>query len=292
MSALVLAVLICMLPCFKAEVQATEVESMPIIVVEKYQVTNDKIIPGENTTLTLFLKNCSKTTDAKNVIVDIANPQGILPVYGTVSQVYVDKIGAGETKEISVEYFAEKSLDTTFVDFSLTMVINSTATNYVSLRVPAGMDVPISIISEKFPETVMVGENVTASLTFEVLGDENVKKVSHIVSVGGEPIGSGNIGTVTPGSTRTQNTVVSFDKSGEYLVEITVEYMDKTEQIQTYVIGTKKISVLEADDEGKNITFGNDDAKDEGMYKSLLLGLGGVGILVVLVVWMLLKRKK
>ena len=36
----------------------------------------------------------------------------------------------------------------------------------------------------------------------------------------------------------------------------------------------------------------NDDVKDEGMHKSLFLGLGGVGILVVLVVVMLLRKKK
>lgn len=290
--AIVLAILVCMLPCFKESVFATEVEGLPIIVVEKYQVTNDKIVPGEISTLTLFLKNCSKTMDAKNIIVDITNPQGVLPVYGTVSQVYVDKIAAGETKEVSVDYLAEKNLDTTFVDFSVTMVVNSAAANYVSVRVPAGMDVPISIISEKFPETVMVGEKVTASLTFEVLGEETVKRVAHIVSVGGEPIGTGNVGTVTPGATRTQNTVVSFDRPGEYLVEIAVEYMDKTEQIQTYVVGTKKISVVESVEDGKNTAFGNDDLEDEGMHKSLILGLAGVGILAVLVVVILLRRKK
>ena len=291
-SSIVLVVLVFMLPCFKEEVKATEVVSMPVIVIEKYQVTNDKIIPGESTTLTLFLKNCSKTTAAENVIVDIANPKGILPVYGTVSQVYIDKIAAGETKEVSVEYLAEKSLDTTFVDLSITMVVNSVAANYVTLRIPAGMDVPISVISEKFPESVMVGDNVTAAITFEVLGDENVKNVSHILAIGGETVASGTIGTVTPGTTRTQNTMVSFDEPGEYLVEIAIEYMDKTEQIQTYVVGTKKISVYESDKDGNPVLFDNDDTQDEGMYKSLLLGLGGVAILVVLVVVILLRRKK
>ena len=291
-STIALVALVFMLPCFKGEANATEVVSLPVIVVEKYQVTNDKIIPGESTTLTLFLKNCSKTTAAENVIVDISNPKGILPVYGTVSQVYVDKIAAGETKEVSVEYLAEKSLDTTFVDLSITMVVNSVAANYVTLRIPAGMDVPVSIISEKFPESVMVGENVTAALTFEVLGDENVKNVSHILSIAGEPVANGTIGTVTPGTTRTQNTMVSFDEPGEYLVEIAIEYMDKTGQIQTYVVGTKKISVFESDKDGNPVSFDNDDTQDEGMYKSLLLGLGGVAILVVLVVVILLRRKK
>ena len=290
--AIVLAVFVCMLPCFKENVHATEVEGLPIIVIEKYQVTNDKIVPGENTTLTLFLKNCSKTIDATDVIVDISNPQGILPVYGTVSQVYIDKIAAGSTKEINIEYLAEKSLDTTFVDFSITMVVNSMAANYVSLRVPAGMDVPVKVISEKFPESVMVNENVTASLTFEVLGDENVKNVAHVLSVGGENIAGATIGTVTPGTTRTQNTMVSFDEPGEYLVEIAIEYMDKTEQIQTYVVGTKRVSVFESDKDGNLVPFDNNDSQDEGMYKSLLLGLGGVAILVVLIVVMLLRRKK
>ena len=54
----------------------------------------------------------------------------------------------------------------------------------------------------------------------------------------------------------------------------------------------EEYSVLESDKDGNLVAFGNDDVKDEGMHKSLFLGLGGVGILVVLVVAMLLRKKK
>ena len=291
-SVVVLALCVCMLPCFKGKALATEVENRPIIMLEKYSVTNDKIVPGEDFTLTLYLKNCNESVDAENIMLDITNPSGVMPVYGTVSQVYIDNIPAGETKEVSVEYFAETSIDTTFVDFALTMIVDLAASNYVALRVPAGMDVPFSIISEKFPESVMVGENVTAALAFEVLGDENVRNVSHTIAVGGEVIGSSTIGTVTPGTTRTQSTIVAFDEPGEYLVEVGIEYIDKTDQVQNYVVGTKRITVFESESGGVFVPLDKDDVEDEGMYKSLFLGLGGVAVLVILVVVMLIRKKK
>ena len=76
-SAIVLAIVVCMLPCFKEKAHATEVVSLPVIVIEKYQVTNDKIVPGENFTLTLFLKNCSDKTSAENIIKSITSSLNI-----------------------------------------------------------------------------------------------------------------------------------------------------------------------------------------------------------------------
>lgn len=293
MSAIMLALFISLLPCFKGEVMATEVDaSVPVIILEKYSVTNEQIVPGEEVTLTLFLKNCSETVNAYDVILDIANPEGVIPVYGTVSQVYIDKIAAGETKEVSVDYYAETSVDTTFLDFSLTVVVDSLASNYISLRVPAGMDVPFSVISANFPDNVVVGQNVTTNLTFVVLGDENVRNVAHTISVGDEVIGNSTIGTVTPGITRTQSTIVSFDEPGEYVVDIGIEYIDKTDQRQSYYIGSKSITVYESEEGSLYVPMDGADVKDEGMYKSLLLGLGGVSILVILIVVMLIRKKK
>ena len=38
-------------------VKATETLTGPMVVVDSYQVTNEKIVPGEDFTLTLTLKN-------------------------------------------------------------------------------------------------------------------------------------------------------------------------------------------------------------------------------------------
>lgn len=292
MGAILLGLMVGFLPCFKMDAEATEVNtSVPAIILEKYSVTNEQIVPGEDVTLTLYLKNCSETQDAKNVILDITNPDGMIPLYGTVSQIYIDSIAAGETKEVSVDYYAETSIDTTFVDFSLTVILGTTASNYISLRVPAGMDVPFSIISASLPDSAMVGDNVTASLTFEVLGDENVRNVVTTMSVGGEIIGSSTVGTVTPGTIRTQNTISSFNSPGEYLIELGISYTDKTEQTQHYVIGKKAVTIYEVEDAG----YGQMDAsavKNEEMHKSLLLGVMGVGILAVFVILLLMRKKK
>lgn len=276
---------------FQIKAFATE-SSIPTIILEQYSVTNEQIVPGEEVTLTLYLKNCSETMDASHVLVDITNPDGMIPLYGTVSQVYIDEIAAGETKEVSVEYSAETSIDTTFVDFSLTVVINNVSTNYISLRVPCGADVPFRIISAQFPDSVMTEENVTSALTFEVLGDENVRNVVYTLSVDGEVIGSSTIGTVTPGTVRTQNTIVTFKEPGEYQVEFGMEYMDKTDQKQSYKIGTTLVSVYENKGDADIFSIEYTKDKNEKMHKSLLLGISGVCILAIFVLVVLIRKKK
>lgn len=292
-STIVLILVMSFHPCFCVEAVATEVSgSIPTIILEQYSVTDEQIVPGEEVTLTLYLKNCSTNTDANNVLLDITNPDGMIPLYGTVSQIYIDKIAAGETKEVSVDYYAETSIDTTFVDFSLTVIVGTTASNYISLRVPSGMDVPFSVISSQFPESVVAGDNATSALTFEVLGDENVRSVVHTISVNGELIGSSTIGTVTPGTIRTQNTIVTFREPGEYQVDIGIEYIDQTDQRQNYTIESTKVTVFENNGEAMFVPSEYENIKNEEMHKSLLLGISGVGILAILVLVMLIRRKK
>ncbi len=295
MQVLLFVISLILLPCFQVNVKAAEGEILekPMIILDKYEVTDEQIVPGEDFTLTLSLKNFNTNVAADNVMIDIANPKGIMPEYGTVSQMYIGEIRPGETKKISINYHADTVMETTYVDFNLTIIINGTTINYISLRVPVGTDVPFSVLFDKFPTSVAVGENATSSLSFEVLGDEDVKNVTHVILVDGITIGSNTIGSLMPGVTRTQNTTVTFHEPGEYNVDIAIQYIDKTEQLQSYVVNSKTITVYEKEQEQIDIPQSGDriDTNNDA-EKSLLLGLGGIVLLAVLLVIVIVSRKK
>jgi len=290
-SLLIMVLCVVLSPVFSENVKATEVINAPVILLEKYAVTNEQIVPGEDFTLTLFLKNCSGI-DASGVMVDIINPEGIMPVYGTVSQVFVGDVKAGESVEVNIDYIANTNIDGTCVDFNMTIIVGSSASNYVELRVPAGMDVPFSVLSEKFPETAIVGENVTSSLAFEVLGDENVRSVVHTISTNGTVIGSSTLGTLTPGTTRTQNTAVGFTQPGIYTVDIEIQYVDKTDQVQTYLIASREITVYEKANDNTYVPQDISGGENDDANFSLLLGLSGIAIVIVFLVIVVLRKKK
>ena len=83
--------------------QAINLENSPYIMVESYELSDEKIVPGEDFTLSLTLKNYSVSVTARDVLVNVENPGGIAPVYGTVSQTWVDEMGPGETATVSFD---------------------------------------------------------------------------------------------------------------------------------------------------------------------------------------------
>lgn len=281
--------IVLLLPCPGTEVSAAETTNTPMILLERYAVTDERIVPGEEFTLTLTFKNYSSDKAAEGLLIDIMNPTGIMPVYGTVSQVYIEEIPAGASKEVSIDYVADTILENVSVDFSMTIIGSGIAQNYVTIRVPVGTDIPFYVLSAKFPSSVAVGENATSSLTFEVIGDANIRNVAHVLSVNGTVIGSNTIGSVSSGTTRTQNTTVAFPEAGEYTVDIEIQYMDKADQQQSYLVGSKTVTVYEEDND---IMASHEMENRSETDKSLVLGLGGIVLLAVLLLVVLINKKK
>lgn len=281
--------IVLLLPCQGTEVSAAETTNTPMILLERYAVTDERIVPGEEFTLTLTFKNYSSDKAAEGLLIDIMNPTGIMPVYGTVSQVYIEEIPAGASKEVSIDYVADTILENVSVDFSMTIIGSGIAQNYVTIRVPVGTDIPFYVLSAKFPSSVAVGENATSSLTFEVIGDANIRNVAHVLSVNGTVIGSNTIGSVSSGTTRTQNTTVAFPEAGEYTVDIEIQYMDKADQQQSYLVGSKTVTVYEEDND---IMASHEMENRSETDKSLVLGLGGIVLLAVLLLVVLINKKK
>lgn len=283
----ILILIMLMIPCFKVDINAMA----PMIVLERYEVTDEHIIPGEEFTLTLYFKNQSPDEDAIGVVIDISSPRGIMPVYGKVAQQYVECIAAGDTEKVSIDFIAETSVDSSSVDFSVNVRIGAMTNNYMALRVPSGMDVPFSIISSKIPSEAYVGEIVVSSLTFEILGDENVRNVTHLIKLNGEQLGSSTIGILTPGTTKTQNTSVGFYQPGTYKIDVELQYVDKTDQLQTYVVETQEITVLEKKEEvvpPQQEPIVEEDNTD----KIVFLSLSGLFILAILVLVVIIGKKK
>lgn len=276
------------------KVYAAEVDfSVPKIGVEKYEVSYEKIVPGEDFTLTITLKNYSQKQAADDVIIDITNPSGVAPVYGTVSQVYVGDFAAGESKEISIDYNSATSIVGDSLDFYVTILASQTQ-NYIVLRVPVGSDSPFSIIATNVPTTATVNEAVTAAVTFKVLGDENVSNVAMKLSANGVEVVNNVIGIMTPGSTKTQALVFSLEEKGEYTLDIEMTYVDNLGQNQFVTVGTMKLSVAEnvAVEPEIDMPINVEEDTDEQSSNILLMGICGTLILILFLIVVIVARKK
>lgn len=270
--------------------ETTEALSEPLIVVDYYEITNEKIVPGEDFALKLVLKNYNMNQSAKGVLIDISNPAGVAPVYGTISQVYVGDIGAGESKEVVIEYNSWTTIVGDTLDFNVT-IISDSKENYAVLRVPVGVDSPFSIISVTAPSEVEVYDLATLSLTFKVLGEERVKDVVLTAMSDGVLIGSSQIGIISPGLTKTQQLLLSFVNIGEQAIDLNLEYVDEEGQKKITPVTTTTITVVE-ETPGTVIepTPGN---INNGETESILfMGIGGMLILIVFLIFVIVMKKK
>lgn len=278
---------------FPVKANAINLESSPYIMLESYEISNEKIVPGEDFTLTLTLKNYSVSATAKNVLVDISNPAGIAPVYGTVSQTWVEEMGPGETATVSFDYTSSMDITGDYLDFYITMV--GEVTNYITLRAPVGSDSPFSVLAVSIPEQLGVKSISSASVSFRVLGDENVRNVAMEFILNGESVSKSSIGILTAGTTRTQSISVTGFAPGQFNAELILYYDDETDQTQSVVVGSAIVDVIndiETDvvqEETTEIVDANDDSRSDDI---VLLGVGGILILGIFTVVLLIARKK
>ena len=278
---------------FPVKANAINLESSPYIMLESYEISNEKIVPGEDFTLTLTLKNYSVSATAKNVLVDISNPAGIAPVYGTVSQTWVEEMRPGETATVSFDYTSSVDITGDYLDFYITMV--GEVTNYITLRAPVGSDSPFSVLAVSIPEQLGVNSISSASVSFRVLGDENVRNVAMEFILNGESVSKSSIGILTAGTTRTQSISVTGFAPGQFNAELILYYDDETDQTQSVVVGSAIVDVIndiETDvvqEETTEIVDANDDPRSDDI---VLLGVGGILILGIFTVVLLIARKK
>lgn len=285
-----------MLMVFGVQVQtiqafATEVEERaPYIVLDGYELSNESIIPGEEFTLTLQLRNPSATVTAHDVLVDITNPNGFSPIYGTVSQTFLGDMEPGAEVEVSFEYEADDNMFSDKVDFSVT-ILSAGNTNYVTLRTPVGTDKPLTVAAMTIPSVVYVGETSSALLDFRVVGSTSVGNVFVRLECDGEVVGSSQSGTIIAGSTKTQSVSFTLNEIGEKEIGIYLEYFDEKGDAKTDFIGTQIIDVNEkiVDD-----VSGNGVAVAE-INTDNYLKLGMIGFCVILLcfgVVFVCRRKK
>lgn len=268
----------------------------PGLLIDKYSVTEGKIIPGRPFTLTLQIKNYGGA-DADNLILNVSNPKGVSPVYGTVSQIYIGDIKSGETKEVKIDYDSYTSITSDYLDF-VVGVASLTYSNYVNMSIPVSTDSPFSISSVNGPENVFTNQKSTYSVTFKVIGNDNVSGVSVILSVDGQVVGENNIGILTPGTTKTQNISTQFDTPGEYHVEQVITYVDGNGVTQMML--AKSTQVLVSESETVIVTptpqpnGTTDQNKNESVLgsKAYVLVLSGAMLLVLLIMVVILVKKK
>lgn len=265
----------------------------PYLVVENYELSHERIIPGVEFTLTLTVKNNSTVGTARQVLFDITNPIGVTPVYGTVTQQFLGDMKPGDSRTISYTYEAWNTITTEALEFTVSLV-SVTKTNRVAVRVPTGTDNIFRVMATSGPSAVFADEAASFSLNFRVLGDENVSDVVLRVECAGETVAYSQVGSLIAGTTKTQSVSFAMSQAGTYNADFYMEYLGADGQTKSEFVGTKEFEVKKVVTETPNEQIPGDliEEPEPDDTSAFVLTVSGVLILLIFIVSAVILKKK
>lgn len=280
----------------------------PVVYISNRVVQPDKVMAGEEFTLTVTLKNSLATKSVKNMLVKIDTGNLHINLLENANVFQVDKIPAGGETELTFRLGSDASipagkynLNFTFnYDSSKTLNLSSSGSTIVEIHQPANME----LVMPRFSQSVTVGETIPLSLQVMNMGRDPMYNVRCTVSgFGFAPANTGYIGTMDAGSSATTEVelyIIALNASqgnengsqyGDTVGTVTLIYEDETGQEyrqETQFETTVNRPVVEV----AQTASGEDaDEKAAGQWWISVLILGGV-ILAAGFGFVLIKRKK
>lgn len=291
--------MICAICTFDMPVMADgETEDVALLYVTEYEVDNQTIIPGKEFTLKLTVENYSARATAKNVVVMIDNPKGVVPEYGTVSVKYIDSIGPKGSAELIFKYKADEDLKVTELDFGAYVSSDSGNTS-TPLRLSVGREGDFTVDDFSVPEKIVVGKKEYISALIENVSDKDLDNVVMVFKCDNEVFASQNIGTMLTGVSKTQYVNVLFENGsqGQHSYELLLTYSDGAGTNKEYIISSGMLSVsdktgqTEPGDNNSNVnnsTNGNDETNGSGVSNIVIICTIGILLIAVCCVALLL----
>ena len=223
--------------------------SVPRVIVTGFTTDPAEVKAGSNFTLTIHLKNTSKTTRVSNMLFELQAPtEGadeqtsspvFLPASGSNS-IYLDGIKANGTADISMQLNARADLVQKPYGIHLTMKYEDSQADQIDAE--ANLSIPVKQNArfefsefEITPESIEVGEEANVSCNLYNLGRIKLYNVKAIFE--GEQIEKEEtfLGNLEPGSSTAIDVMLEGKKAvtGEGTVKMTLTYEDEAGTVST-----------------------------------------------------------
>lgn len=279
--------LVCSL-CFPNTVtHATQIASAEsaVVDIEKYEVVEGALNPGEQITLKLRVKNNSDMSDARNAVVTFESVNGALaPVYGDDNQIYIGTVPAGQTIDVVVDAVVntQYNADAAQLKCYFTYVSGTVAlSNTVAINIPTNVSGNLIAESTVVAENATVGVNSLVSIRCKNGGTATIADAKLIVT--------GNIKdenkeiplpTIGAGKTISEDYYVNFTESGIQGLKLELQYTDSKGNVCTVDAGEYKVNVT------NNVSGTDYDAvvehvEETGSFMMQIILLGAAGLMIV-----------
>ena len=283
--------------------------STPRVIVTGFSTDPETVHAGDTFTLTLHLQNTSKATAVKNMVFDIQAASestdttyvaaSFLPTAGS-STVFVDKIAAGASKDITIELEARSDLSQKPYVINVKMDYEDESvnaySNTASVSIPVRQEARIDTSSiEVTPSSIEVGSEANVSFSLYNIGKTKLYNTSIKFQADSVTGGDTYLGNLDPGATGSVDAyltgVAATTDDGKVKMLITFE--DESGEATT-VEKELELYVTEAINyDDMNMDGGYDDGtSSSGGFHIWYVLLPLIIVLAAAVVWFVLRKKK
>ena len=226
-----------------------ETGSVPRVIVTGFTTDPANVKAGANFKLTIHLKNTSKSTAVSNLLFDLSSPTegadentaapAFLPASGS-SSIYLEKIAAGGTQDISIELNAKADLVQKPYSVELSMKYEDMAGGQFesasAISIPVKQDARFEFGEfEISPDTIAVGEEANIMCELYNLGRVKLYNVKAIFEGTGIKKEEVFVGNVDSGATASIDGMVTAEKAtnGPVKMKMTLSYEDESGKVTT-----------------------------------------------------------
>ena len=292
-------------------VSADGSSSTPRVIVTGFSTSPEVVHAGETFVLTLHMQNTSQATAVFNMLFDIQAASestdttyvaaSFLPTSGS-STIFVDRIPAGGSKDISMEMEARSDLAQKPYVVNVSMDYEdenvNAYKNTANVSIPVRQEARVEISSiEVMPDTIEVGSE--ANVMFSIYNTGKTQLYNTNVKLEAESISGGEsfLGNIAPGATGNVDMYVSGQMAtmDDGIVKILITFEDEAGEVTTI---EKEMTLFVSEPYFDDSMMGGEDfgmmeepQKGLPIWAIILIILLVTGIIVAVVV-IIRKRKK
>ena len=280
---------------------SSKAEAIPRIIISGYTSVPEDIKAGDTFTLTLHIENKSTKTAVSNMKITLASADGeFVPTSGS-GTLYIDKITAGETADISIEMKAKGSLDTN--NYTLTVTTdyedkyNMVYQDVTNLSIPVKQVANVSITEQSISsDSIVVGQKANVMFSVNNKGKSVLYNVN--VSVSGKGIDESTyfMGNIQAGATGYADLLVKGIEANteDGIIKAVISFEDSEgnveEIVEEFELAVIEVEDTEIVDDGIAVPPEIDNAS--GMILPIAVVAGVVLLIVIVVVAKKMKKKK
>lgn len=292
-------------------VSADGTASTPRVIVTGFSTSPEVVHAGETFTLTLHMQNTSKATAVQNMLFDIQAASestdttyvaaAFLPTAGS-STIFVDRIPAGATKDISMEMEARSDLSQKPYVVNVKMNYEdenvNAYENTASVSIPVRQEARVDISSvDVMPDSIEVGSEVNVMFSIYNIGKTKLYNTSVKFIADSVTGGDTYLGNIDPGATANLDAYLTGAAAtmDDGTVKIQITYEDEAGEAATI---EKEMTLFvnemyipdDMDMEGD--MFGEDMMQEKGGFKIWYVLVPLALVIIGAAVFFVIRRKK